>query len=100
MLTSGNPLERAATPKPQRASQKGGRKAHGMQIARRVCAVVPVKDARHAKARLAGVLSGAQRTQLAHAMLEDVLIALAATAADLASILVVTVDRKAADRAA
>jgi len=68
-----------------------------MQIARKVCAVVPVKDARHAKARLAGVLSGAQRTQLAHAMLEDVLIALAATAADLASILVVTVDRRAAD---
>ena len=68
-----------------------------MQIARKVCAVVPVKDARHAKARLAGVLSGAQRTQLAHAMLEDVLIALAATAADLDSILVVTVDRRAAD---
>ena len=68
-----------------------------MQIARKVCAVVPVKNARHAKARLAGVLSGAQRTQLAHAMLEDVLIALAATAADLALILVVTVDRGAAD---
>jgi 2-phospho-L-lactate/phosphoenolpyruvate guanylyltransferase len=75
------------------------REAPDMKIGRKVCAVVPVKDAVNAKQRLAGVLSHLQRAQLAHAMLEDVLAALAATGG-LASILVVTVDRRAAGIAA
>ena len=68
-----------------------------MKLSRKLCAVVPVKEAVHAKQRLAPVLSPAQRAQLAHAMLEDVLSALASMASGLASILVVTVDRTAAD---
>jgi 2-phospho-L-lactate/phosphoenolpyruvate guanylyltransferase len=65
------------------------------QGARRgICAVVPVKESSKAKQRLAGALSRAQRQQLALAMLEDVLAALASTAG-LASILVVTLDREA-----
>jgi 2-phospho-L-lactate guanylyltransferase len=74
-------------------------KTYYMKTRRKICAVVPVKDSSEAKQRLAGVLSRAQRQQLAHAMLEDVLAALASTA-ELASILVVTVDRAAADIAA
>jgi 2-phospho-L-lactate guanylyltransferase len=70
-----------------------------MYTRRKICAVVPVKESSKAKQRLAGVLSRAQRQQLAHAMLEDVLAALASTA-ELASILVVTVDRALADIAA
>jgi 2-phospho-L-lactate/phosphoenolpyruvate guanylyltransferase len=66
---------------------------------RKICAVVPVKESSEAKQRLAGILSRAQRQQLAHAMLEDVLAVLASTA-ELASILVVTVDQGAADIAA
>jgi 2-phospho-L-lactate/phosphoenolpyruvate guanylyltransferase len=41
--------------------------------------VVPVKDLQHAKQRLAGVLSAAERRALFRAMLEDVLSALAAS---------------------
>src|SRR5262249_27358097 len=59
--------------------------------ARNICAVVPVKETTDAKQRLADVLSGAQRQQLALAMLEDVLAALASVR-ELAGILVVTVD--------
>ena len=62
-----------------------------MIACRSIVAVVPVKEASQAKQRLAGAFSCAQRRQLAHAMLEDVLSALAATRA-LASMLVVTVD--------
>lgn len=70
-----------------------------MIACRSIVAVVPVKEASQAKQRLAGAFSCAQRRQLAHAMLEDVLSALAATRA-LASMLVVTVDRGAAAIAA
>jgi 2-phospho-L-lactate guanylyltransferase len=76
-----------------------GTKTLGTKTRRKICAVVPVKESSEAKQRLAGVFSRAQRRQLAHAMLEDVLAALAATA-ELASILVVTLDRAAADLAA
>jgi len=72
---------------------------HRMSIHRKICAVVPVKESSEAKQRLAGALSRAQRQQLAHAMLEDVLAALAATV-ELASILVVTVDQGASGIAA
>lgn len=58
-------------------------------------AVVPVKETRHAKVRLAAVLSHAQRRDLALAMLEDVLAAVASVS-ELAGILVVTVDPAAA----
>jgi 2-phospho-L-lactate guanylyltransferase len=58
-------------------------------------AVVPVKETQHAKARLAAVLSRAQRRDLVLAMLEDVLAALAAVS-ELASIVVVTIDPSAA----
>jgi 2-phospho-L-lactate guanylyltransferase len=74
-------------------------KTHNLKTRREICAVVPVKESSAAKQRLAGILSRAQRQQLAHAMLEDVLAALASTA-ELASIVVVTVDRAAADIAA
>jgi 2-phospho-L-lactate guanylyltransferase len=66
---------------------------------RRIHAVVPVKGTNEAKQRLAAVLSPAQRQELALAMLEDVLAALAEVA-ELASILVVTVDPAAAEIAA
>jgi 2-phospho-L-lactate/phosphoenolpyruvate guanylyltransferase len=59
--------------------------------ARKICAVVPVKETRDAKQRLAGVLSGAQRHQLALAMFEDVL-AVLVSVRELAGILVVTID--------
>lgn len=62
-------------------------------------AVVPVKDTRQAKQRLAGVLDRAQREELALAMLEDVLAALARVD-ELAGILVVTADAAAAAIAA
>jgi len=71
-----------------------------VQEARRtVCAVVPVKESSKAKQRLAGALGRAQRQQLALAMLEDVLAVLASTAG-LASILVATLDWEAAAIAA
>jgi 2-phospho-L-lactate guanylyltransferase len=58
---------------------------------RSLWAVVPVKDLQHAKQRLAGVLSAAERRALFAAMLEDVLAALAASES-LAGILMVTRD--------
>lgn len=66
-----------------------------MKTERKICAVVPVKDARQAKQRLAGVLDAARRHELALAMFEDVLTALARVP-ELAGILVVTIDQVAA----
>jgi len=60
-----------------------------------IWAVVPVKDTATAKQRLSGALSASLRRDLALAMLEDVLEALAAVRV-LAGILVVTVDDTAA----
>jgi 2-phospho-L-lactate/phosphoenolpyruvate guanylyltransferase len=60
----------------------------------RLWAVLPVKDRDHAKQRLAGVLSAKERLELFGAMLEDVLVALAASEA-LAGILLVTCDPQA-----
>ena len=65
------------------------------QRMRGICAVVPVKETAKAKERLAPTINAAHRPQLACAMLEDVLATLAATA-ELAAILVVTVDPAAA----
>jgi 2-phospho-L-lactate guanylyltransferase len=65
-----------------------------MKTIPRLCAVLPVKDSGQAKQRLAGVLSGAQRRELALAMFEDVLTTLAAVS-ELAGIIVVTVDPSA-----
>jgi 2-phospho-L-lactate/phosphoenolpyruvate guanylyltransferase len=62
-----------------------------MKAPRNLCAVVPVKATGEAKQRLAAVLSRAQRRDLALAMLEDVLTALAAVP-ELAGLLVVSVD--------
>jgi 2-phospho-L-lactate guanylyltransferase len=70
-----------------------------MNAPRKICAVVPVKDIRDAKQRLAGVLSPTRRQELALAMLEDVLAALAHVA-ELAGTLVVTIDPAAAAIAA
>jgi 2-phospho-L-lactate/phosphoenolpyruvate guanylyltransferase len=56
-----------------------------------IWAVVPVKDTRTAKQRLAPVMDQETRTLLAHAMLEDVLSAIAATTS-LAGLVVVTAD--------
>ncbi len=64
-----------------------------------ITAVVPIKDTKAAKHRLAGVLSSAQRQELALAMCQDVLTTLAAVPA-LGRILVVTVDPAAAAVAA
>jgi 2-phospho-L-lactate guanylyltransferase len=64
-------------------------------LMRGICAVVPVKQTDSAKERLARTLTSARRQQLACVMLEDVLTALAATA-ELAAILVVTIDPAAA----
>ena len=60
-----------------------------------IWAVVPVKDTTTAKQRLSLALSPTQRQDLALAMLDDVLEALAAVRA-LAGILVVTIDAEAA----
>jgi 2-phospho-L-lactate/phosphoenolpyruvate guanylyltransferase len=60
-----------------------------------ICAVVPVKDTRQAKQRLARILPVARRQELALAMLEDVLAALASVR-ELAGIVVVTADPAAA----
>jgi 2-phospho-L-lactate guanylyltransferase len=57
-------------------------------------AVMPVKDLRGAKQRLAGILSAAERHALARAMLEDVLCTLSACPG-LAGILLVTRDPEA-----
>lgn len=70
-----------------------------MTARRTIHAVVPVKDTRQAKQRLAGVLARAQRQELALAMLEDVLAALAPVG-ELADVIVVTVDPAAAALAA
>jgi 2-phospho-L-lactate guanylyltransferase len=56
-----------------------------------IWAVVPVKDTRAAKQRLAAVMDQRSRTLLAQTMLEDVLSA-AAAAASLAGLVVVTAD--------
>ena len=56
--------------------------------------IVPVKNLQHAKQRLAGVLSGAERHALFRAMLEDVLSALSECRA-LAGVMLVTGDREA-----
>jgi 2-phospho-L-lactate guanylyltransferase len=66
-----------------------------MSGSRQICAVVPVKDTRRAKQRLAGILAGARRQELALAMLEDVLATLARVR-ELAGIVVVTADPAAA----
>jgi 2-phospho-L-lactate guanylyltransferase len=63
-----------------------------MQRARKICAVVPVKETGRAKQRLAQILTGQQRQLLVQAMFEDVLIALTQTTG-LAAILVSTADR-------
>jgi 2-phospho-L-lactate guanylyltransferase len=70
-----------------------------MKALRNICAVVPAKETRDAKQRLAGVLTPRQRQELALAMLEDVLAALTAVP-ELAGILVVTIDPAAAAIAA
>jgi 2-phospho-L-lactate guanylyltransferase len=56
-----------------------------------IVAVVPVKETAQAKQRLAGLLSAAQRRELALAMLQDVLKSLARVR-ELAGIVVVTLD--------
>ena len=60
----------------------------------RLVVAVPIKDLTHAKQRLTSVLSVGERGELARAMLNDVLRALAA--ADLGRVWVVTRDRAAA----
>jgi 2-phospho-L-lactate guanylyltransferase len=70
-----------------------------MSTSGNICAVVPVKEAADAKQRLAASLSPEQRQQLAHTMFEDVFAALLNTP-ELASILIVTADRQAAELAA
>jgi 2-phospho-L-lactate/phosphoenolpyruvate guanylyltransferase len=70
-----------------------------MQHARKICAVVPVKETGRGKQRLAGILSPCQRQLLVQAMFEDVLTALTRTTG-LTAILVSTVDREIAAIAA
>jgi 2-phospho-L-lactate guanylyltransferase len=70
-----------------------------MNASHKIIAAVPVKETTDAKQRLAGVLPGVRRQQLALAMLEDVLAALVRVP-ELAGILVVTADRAAASLAA
>jgi 2-phospho-L-lactate/phosphoenolpyruvate guanylyltransferase len=66
-----------------------------MTARRNIHAVVPVKDTSEAKQRLAPILSRPQRQELALAMLEDVLAAIAQVA-ELTGICVVTIDPAAA----
>ena len=66
-----------------------------MNARRNIYAVVPVKDTSDAKRRLAGVLGGARRQELALVMCEDVLATLAGVR-ELAGIIMVTVDTAAA----
>lgn len=66
-----------------------------MNARRDIYAVVPIKDTSDAKRRLADVLCGAWRQELALAMCEDVLATLAGVR-ELAGIFVVTVDPAAA----
>jgi 2-phospho-L-lactate guanylyltransferase len=68
--------------------------------AARIWAVVPVKPFEIAKHRLAGVLTAAQRAQLAQVMADDVLDVLVASTHVLAGILVVTADPEVAALAA
>jgi 2-phospho-L-lactate guanylyltransferase len=70
-----------------------------MTAGRNIWAVVPVKETAAAKQRLAGVLPARARQQLALAMLEDVLQALARVP-ELGGMVVVTVDAAAAEIAA
>jgi len=65
-----------------------------------VWAIVPVKPFAVAKRRLAPVMRAAERAHLARLMLEDVLDALAHSAAHLAGIVVVTADENAGALAA
>jgi 2-phospho-L-lactate guanylyltransferase len=66
-----------------------------MNARRNIYAVVPVKDTSNAKRRLAGMLGGGWRQQLALAMCEDVLATLAGVR-ELAGIIMVTIDSAAA----
>jgi 2-phospho-L-lactate guanylyltransferase len=66
-----------------------------MNDRRNIYAVVPIKDTSDAKRRLADLLCGARRQDLALAMFEDVLATLARVS-ELAGIFVVTVDPAAA----
>jgi 2-phospho-L-lactate/phosphoenolpyruvate guanylyltransferase len=70
-----------------------------MSVARKICAVIPVKDTAQAKQRLANLLPAARRRELALAMFEDV-IAAVSSVRELAGIVVVTVDAGAAAIAA
>jgi 2-phospho-L-lactate/phosphoenolpyruvate guanylyltransferase len=70
-----------------------------MNASHKIIAAIPVKETTDAKQRLADVLPGVRRQQLALAMLEDVLTALVRVP-ELAGILVVTADRAAASLAA
>jgi 2-phospho-L-lactate guanylyltransferase len=70
-----------------------------MNTRRNIYAVVPIKETSDAKRRLASVLGGARRQQLALAMCEDVLATLTGVR-ELAGIVVVTVDPAAAAMAA
>jgi 2-phospho-L-lactate guanylyltransferase len=66
---------------------------------RNIWAVIPVKETADAKQRLAGAFDSARRRELALAMFEDVLDAIAATT-DLSGILVSTLDAAATHLAA
>src|SRR5262249_4466715 len=81
----------ASRARQRRRIGKGSR----MNARRNIYAVVPVKDTSDAKRRLAGMLGGGRRQQLALAMCEDVLATLAGVR-ELAGIFVVTVDPAAA----
>jgi 2-phospho-L-lactate/phosphoenolpyruvate guanylyltransferase len=70
-----------------------------MNASQEIIAVIPVKETTDAKQRLADVLPGVRRQQLALAMLEDVLTAVARVP-ELAGMLVVTADGAAAALAA
>src|SRR5262249_17797774 len=70
-----------------------------MNALRNICAVVPVKETRDAKQRLAGVLTPRQRQALALALLAALLAGLTAVP-KLSGILVVTIDPAAAAIAA
>jgi 2-phospho-L-lactate guanylyltransferase len=70
-----------------------------MNASQKIIAVIPVKETTDAKQRLADVLPGVRRQQLALAMLEDVLTAVARVP-ELAGMLVVTADGAAAALAA
>src|SRR3954447_16345380 len=70
-----------------------------MNVSRKICVVVPVKDTVQAKQRLAALLPAERRQELALAMFEDVIAAIN-NVRELAGIVVVTVDSAAAAIAA